>query len=318
MTIPEFVLVHVAPGGGKSSLPVLTAHWLVHRARLAEKICWVVPNGALREQGARAFAKDRWEARYLGHSLEIHESTNSPNPTKGSVGYITTYQALRADGSGINQDEFKRHRYVLILDEFHHLAEGSPYHKAVEPLVELSSLVIGMTGTIDRGDRSPIYLLPYRGDGLVSKEDTSEIKWISYSVHQATTEKAIIRVHFDHVDGAAKWYDGAGEIKEADSLGDNRAALFSALKTEYATQLLDACLDHWIDYGRCNPRSKMLVVCADTGQARQMLTHLRAKGIKDAELALKQAKALPLARVGSDAWLVRIPDGPALRREQMC
>jgi len=35
-------------------------------------------------------------------------------------------------------------------------------------------------------------------------------------------------------------------------------------------------------------------------------------------LVLKQAKALPLARVGSDAWLVRIPDGPALRREQMC
>jgi superfamily II DNA or RNA helicase len=283
--IPEFVFAHVAPGGGKSSLPVLAAHWLINRGKMAEKVCWVVPNGALREQGTKAFGKDRWEARYLGHNLELHESTNSQNPSKETAGYITTYQALRCDAAGINRDEFRRHQYALILDEFHHLAEGSPYHKAVEPLVELATLVIGMTGTVDRGDRRPIYLLPYLSDGRVWKEDSPEIRWVNYSVRQATREKAIIQVHFDHVDGAAKWYGGDGRIQEAHRLGGNREALFSALRTEYARQLLDHCLDHWRQRQKWNRRSKMLVVCADTGQAKQMLGHLKAKGVHDAELA---------------------------------
>lgn len=283
--LPDFIFVHAAPGAGKSSIPVIAAHILIEKSNLIDKICWVVPNGALREQAVRAFARDRWEHRHFGHNLEITQATNEQNPSKGSAGYVTTYQALRADSSGINVAELKRHRYVLVLDEFHHLAQDTPYTVAVKPLVAEAKLVICMTGTLERSDRMPIYPLPYRSDRHVDKTDCREVRWITYGIRSATEEMAIINVHFTFCKGAAKWYDMNGIPCEANALGDNKDALFTALKTEFAKELLDDCLASWQQHHKCSRRSKMLVVCADIAQAKLMLKHLQARGVTDAEIA---------------------------------
>jgi superfamily II DNA or RNA helicase len=284
IAVPEFILVHAAPGGGKSLLPVLAAHQLIERFGMADKVCWVVPNGSLRRQAVDAFRQSGWAARYLGHRLEVMESTNVVNPSKGTAGYVTTYQALTCDGAGINCEEFRRHRYILVLDEFHHCPLNQAYQRAVQPLGELSAVTIGMTGTVDRADRCPIYMLPYGTDGMVKKEDSEAIRWINYPIVQATKEKAIIRVHFRYSEGKAGWYGPDGQYREADRLGDDRDALFSALRTQYAHHLLDACTFDWLACKADNNRSKMLVVCADTHQAQIMLKRLRAR-VPDADVA---------------------------------
>ena len=52
-------------------------------------------------------------------------STNQEHPTRGCAAYVTTYQALAADTRKVNAKEFRRKRYILVLDEPHHMeAEG--------------------------------------------------------------------------------------------------------------------------------------------------------------------------------------------------
>jgi superfamily II DNA or RNA helicase len=284
--MPEWLFAHIVPGGGKSSLPVILAYWLIRKAKLADKICWVVPNGSLRTQAVGAFGKGRWEARYYGHDLQIVSNVNEANPSKGSVGYVTTYQALRADAYGLHRQEFQRYRYILVLDEFHHCAHGLPYHAAVEPLVELSLLTLCMTGTVDRADRRAIYPLPYC-NRMVDKKPAPGTHWIGYDIRQGTLEKAIIKVFFEHSDAASRWYDpNLKKECEAETLGDNRQALFAALKTDYARQLLDDCVEAWQRYRQSQRRSKMLVVCGDTNQAADMASRLKGKhGIIDSQIA---------------------------------
>lgn len=278
--LPEFIGNHVCPGGGKSLLPVISAHWFIGKSDVAEKLCWVVPNGSLREQALSAFARDSLGVQLYGHSLEIVASINNQNPSKGLAGYVTTYQSLLRDSSGINRAEFEKYRYILILDEAHHCALNGAWHKAVEPLVERAVLTQLMTGTIDRGDRSPIYAFPYGFDNKVNKDENDpDFRWISYPVSSATRERAIIQVSLNGREAAAKWYDKEGVIQEAEKLGANRDALMTALRTEYASALLNDCAQHWLQHRKKNTRSKLLVVCSDVEQARLMLVILRRLSI---------------------------------------
>lgn len=153
-------VLNVTAGGGKSASPVLTANALIS-ANHADKICWVVPRSNLQSQAAEAFA-DPFLRGSLGHSLDIHESTNEADPSRGTAGYVTTYQALGRDSAGINAFEFNRHRYILVLDEIHHVAEGSLWHRALIPLQERAVFTLYMTGTMSRHNQQKIAFLSYK------------------------------------------------------------------------------------------------------------------------------------------------------------
>src|SRR3954465_9010550 len=88
------ILAAVTPGGGKSLLPVIAAARLV-ASGLIERVCWVVPADTLRRKAEEAFADPAWRAA-LHHSLALRAADNTPNPSRGLAGYITTHQGVPA------------------------------------------------------------------------------------------------------------------------------------------------------------------------------------------------------------------------------
>ena len=112
------LLAAVTPGGGKSLLPVLAAAPLLETG-LIDRVCWIVPRDSLRLQAEKAFADPAWRAT-LNHALSVRAADNTPDPSRGLAGYVTTYQGVAA-APGLHLAEFRGHRTLLVVDEVHHL-----------------------------------------------------------------------------------------------------------------------------------------------------------------------------------------------------
>lgn len=290
----RMIVASVTPGGGKSYLPVIAAARLI--PTVADAICWVVPRHSLQVQAEKAFM-DRNFRDFLGHHHTIRCATNEHNPCKGLSGYVTTYQALGFDRSRrLNEREFATKRYMLFLDEPHHIEVGSPTHEAIKPLVERAAIVIFASGTFERGDGQRIAFLPYQempGCAVLNLASLTrpDIALIEYNRRDALAEKAIIPLLFHLVDGRAEWIDGEGASRITDSIAeageDTGDALHTALNTEYAFELLERCLEDWQAHKLSNHRSKMLVVAANIKTAKRYLERLKELGVK-AEIATSE------------------------------
>jgi len=286
------VFVSVTPGGGKSLLPVIAAHRLI--PNFADAILWVVPRQSLQEQGERGFGEFR---QLVGHRHEIRISTNQVNPTRGTSGYVTTYQAIQVD-AGINADEVSRRRYILVLDEPHHIAEGSSLHRAIAPLVARAKLTIFMSGTWERHDGRPIAFVPYyatdggyRLDLPNFSDEMEEVGYaaLTYSRRDALREKAIKPLRFMPIDGETKFTDRDGETRFVPSIAESDQdvadAIYSALNTDYADQLLDKCVSDWRAYRTIKRHSKLLIVAANISSAKKYVKRVRALGVDRVEIA---------------------------------
>src|SRR5579875_1855055 len=169
------VLAAVTPGGGKSLLPVLMAQVLM-QAGVVERVCWVVPRDSLRLQAEEAFADPAWRAA-LGHGVRVRAAENLPDPCRGLEGYVTTYQGVAA-APDLHLAEFRRHAYLLVVDEVHHLPalaeldpllspaaagdEAAGWSQALLPLLECARVRLLLSGTLERADGRGILWLPYR------------------------------------------------------------------------------------------------------------------------------------------------------------
>jgi superfamily II DNA or RNA helicase len=282
------IVAQVTPGGGKSLLPVILAAELI--GVIADRICWVVPRNALQEQAEQAFTDPEFR-RMLVHDHAIRVSTNEPDPSRGLAGYATTYAALSMDERQQNLREFSERKYILVLDEPHHIAERSAYEKAVAPLVERAALTLYMSGTLERDDDRRIAFMPYKARSeegqfghLIDMTPSDDLAVVQYSRVDALVERAIIRLTFNHVDAAAEWYDRNGEkqrVKSLESAGKkSHEALWTAISTQFANALIDKTLDDWRKTKRENPRSKLLIVAARQSFAKQYADYLRLKGIE--------------------------------------
>ncbi len=267
------ILAAVTPGGGKSLLPVIAAAVLIG-AGVVDRICWVVPRDSLRLQAEEAFADPAWRTT-LSHALSVRAAGNNPDPCRGLAGYVTTYQGIAA-APDLHLAEFRRHRYLLIVDEVHHLPalsdmtpeplvdgaadEASGWSRALQPLLETARLRLLLSGTLERADGRGILWLPYRpGQRAATREvDMLAPGWavVGYSRAQALAERAVLPVTFGALDGEARWLDP--EIKQADGspaeVGPHRLfghwptettrpALFTALRTGFADELLRQAFD---------------------------------------------------------------------------
>ena len=277
------IVCAVTPGGGKSLLPQILAARLI--PKVADALCWIVPRSVLQDQGARGFQNPGHRA-LLGHRLEAMMTTNQSHPTRGCSAYVTTYQALAADTRKINAKEFRRKRYVLVLDEPHHLEEAGIWHEAIQPLYDRAVVRVLMSGTFERGDSSPIAFLPYvassRGDRI--DWDSSESRAvIRYSLADALNEHACIDLRVHYANCQATWLDGEGVEHHVESLAEagkqSAAALLTALKTEAALELLSAGVKDWQVYRAAHPRSKLLIVAANIEQAQKYTAWLQARGV---------------------------------------
>jgi superfamily II DNA or RNA helicase len=258
------VLAAVTPGGGKSLLPVIAARVLIE-AGLCERVCWVVPRDSLRLQAEEAFADPRWRAA-LGHGLSVRAAENAPDLCRGLAGYVTTYQGVAA-APDLHFAEFRRHRYLLVVDEVHHLPalgvndnaggrastdDAAGWSAAIEPLLALAAVRLLLSGTLERADGRRILALPYRrGSGGREEVDLAApgLAVVGYSRARALAERAVLPVSFGALDGEASWLGPEGETGERPHLGPHRLrapapheatrpALFTALRTGFADALL--------------------------------------------------------------------------------
>ncbi len=264
------VLAAVTPGGGKSLLPVIAAAPLI-AAGTIERVVWVVPRDSLRLQAEEAFADPGWRAA-LGHALRVRAADNEPDPSRGLAGYVTTYQGVAA-APELHLAEMRRHRTLLVVDEVHHLPgladyepghpsgaadpdEASSWSRALLPLLECARVRLLLSGTLERADGRAVLWLPYRPGPRpgTRRVDMEAPGWavVGYSRAQAVADRAVLPVTFGALDGEATWAEplaGTGTEKEQVTVGPHRlsgphptettrSALFTALRTGFATELL--------------------------------------------------------------------------------
>ncbi len=307
------MLAAVTPGGGKSVLPLIAAARLIE-AGLADRVCWIVPRDSLRLQAEEAFADPNWRAA-LGHGLSVRSAENAPDPCRGLGGYVTTYQAVAA-APDLHLAEFRRRRYLLVVDEVHHLpalADADPsglapgqvgadveasWSKAILPLLELARVRLLLSGTLERADGRGILWLPYRqGPRTRTREvDLDAPGWavVGYSRAAALAEKAVLPITFGALDGEARWLDEGrrpvGPHRLSASFDTTRQALFTALRTEFAEALLDEALaatrrlraERRAKLGLAPGEparglGKLLVVAPDQENARRYLARVHGK-----------------------------------------
>jgi len=212
------IVCAVTPGGGKSLLPQILAARLI--PSIADALCWIVPRSVLQDQGARGF-QDPGHRTLLGHRLEAMMTTNQEHPTRGCAAYVTTYQVLAADTRKVNAREFRRKRYLLVLDEPHHLEEGGVWHEAIQPLYDRAVLRVLMSGTFARGEGTAIAFLPYaatdRGN-RIDWDSTESRAVIRYTLSDALREQACIDLTVHYANCQATWLDAQGAEHHVESL----------------------------------------------------------------------------------------------------
>ena len=303
----DTILLRATPGAGKSAVPIQAAKLI--RAGLADRICWIVPREALRTQGERNFL-DPFFRKMLEHNWTVRAATNEPRPCRGTYGFVTTYQAVGMDRNSVILNELRRHRYILILDEFHHCELGGLWSGMIEPLVKQSAFLVLMTGTLERGDQKPIAFLPYKeikNGGFIEFQpdlDAEGLRYIEYTRADALAEQAIIPMQFYFHDGSAKW-EKDGKINRADSIAnaepkDIGAALYTALRTDYAKELLSKAVEHWQQWRKKIKTSKMLVVCADIDTAQEAARQVRKLTSHKSDIATSHESAA--ARMAIDKF----------------
>ena len=265
------IILSVTPGGGKSFVPVIIAENLIP-AR-AEKICWVVPRNSLKYQGEDEFCVPRWQT-----DKRIRAAENGEDLSRGLAGYVTTYQAIGTNAE-CHAKEFRRHTYILFLDEFHHIAEGSEWHKAIKPLMDSAALVIKASGTLSRGDGQRIAFVDY-ANGEPILENTATRRVITYGRRAAIADGAILPVEFELVDGEATWEEMDGHKSTSALSGEESAkALFTALRTEFADHLLDKSLAEYFEIVYNYREAKMLVVAPNIDIAKTYFDFLARRGL---------------------------------------
>lgn len=270
---PLKILAWVVPGGGKSRLPGILALRFPHH-----KIGWFVPRKTLQSQAVESLGKD--------FGIEVRDSGNDIDPTRGTRGFVATHAALM-EQPDLWRDEIRRHKYVIAVDECHHAkitrsGEFKPLARALQGLRPDALLL--MTGTVETNDNCLIHGLHYDDDDegfRVNPEESASI-YIRYNRRTALSERAIVPIEFLHHDGPVRWKP-AGEEEREERLSqakreDEGSALFTALRTEVAVQLFESGIDHW----KNNRGGKIILVADSQGTAKEYAKKLGKMGITTA------------------------------------
>ncbi|PZR71756.1 MAG: hypothetical protein DLM66_00005, partial [Candidatus Dormiibacter spiritus] len=308
------ILGRITPGGGKSTWPQLIARDLIPTR--VDKIAWIVPRLTLAQQGAQNFV-DPASRSLLGHQLEIRQSTNDLDPSRGLAGFVTTYQAVATDPKTV-VDELKRFRYAVVLDEPHHVERGGIWHQKLQPIVDLAKVLVMMTGTLDRANLRPVAFLEYvarSADGLLIVDRAGgDWRVLEYGRSDAIREQAIIRLEFRFHDskGVIQGLDGEGNRIESvlsEAGEDVRAVLGAALDTRYAKELLEYCVKDWRAYQGHHPWAKLLVVARSIEAAKKTRGWLRSMSVA-ADIATSDDSVEALANInrfkGSSDCLITV------------
>lgn len=272
------MLANVCPGGGKSLLPVLAA------CASGLSVCWVVPRKSLQMQAEEVFVDPAFR-QLLGHRLTIRAAGNEPDMPRGTNGYVTTYQAI-AEQPKLHIDEMRRRPYLLVLDEFHHLTVGGPWSNPVREMERGARKLLMMSGTLETGNGRKIEFLPYNDAGMVDLNLMPGSVLIQYGRSEALAAGDIKDISMELIDCEARWFRGQDEevvsTFEGARLKDARRALFTALHTEFAQQLLTLCVEDWRKRRALDPTASLMVVAPNITKAREYRRFLTHMGVTSA------------------------------------
>lgn len=272
----ERILVHVVPGGGKSRLPgILAKNFPNH------KIGWFVPRISLQGQGRDGLIDT--------FGIELRDAGNDINPSRNYRGFITTHAALMVNPD-LWIDELRRYPYILVIDEIHHAKLNT---KRVPN--QLASVIdrlpchlrCDMTGTLDTNDNSFIYGIRYdkAGGTFTANGNESADKFVRYSRQDALDDGAIVPISFYHHDGPVKFMrDGevTRTVLSEVSKRDLGGAIFTALRTDIAEQLMENGYRSWKQQGR----GKLIIVVYRQEEAKKWGHWLRKRGEPSFALAI--------------------------------
>ena len=234
-----------------------------------DRVVWVCPRTALVQQGADGFRDPDFNPAYSARAAD-----NTPplfrEVNNGKVCYVTTYQSVAARPD-LHFKECSLYKYLLILDEPHHLkddeAENASWVRPIDDLVGNAQHTLLMTGTIERHDKKLIPYLEYEEEGNYHfpKRD------ILYSRFDALLEEAIVPIDFIYENGWAQFEDDEGlhNVEIAQATDEELSPVIQTFlgKTEFRDKLLHRGLDHWVE-NRKTYKSRLIVVCASQAMAR--------------------------------------------------
>ena len=284
-----------SPGVGKSAIPRIEAQLI--ELGIVDSICWVVPRGNLKLQGAQDFNDGQWNPSYWAQCADgsapiINQSDMGPPANRRC--FTTTYQAIAANPD-LYRHWFDSHKTALILDEVHHLAlesgeKSAAWTDAVSPLVDKCVHLVLMTGTPERHDGKMIPFLTYEGgeDGVFRPQLD-----IRYSRREAVRDRAKLEIEIYYCGGSAEYVDSEGlckvDISEAHEKQNGkvvRACLSD--KGEYAPGVMTKALEGWLSYRRSSGYlSKMIIVCD-----KQLSVKRNVKWLQENYPYLKIAQAI--------------------------
>lgn len=262
----------VTPGGGKSIAYSIFAGKLLE-AGFVDSVFVAVPRSNLQSQMVnKGFPFLPFNK--FGLYLATNDWPLIRNENLNVRGYATTYQSVAAKPQ-MHVDTFKKYgRFLLILDEVHHLAEGGEkkdWAAAISPLVDLAEYCLFGSGTIERWDGNRIPFIDYtqEADGTYYPR-----RDIVYSRRNAVAEGAIAPLDIQFEDGIVEYVKGEQRrLDIATAPKDQQGAVLRVLLDEYdfRVKLINKAMTHWLAYkGRTSHKSQVVVVCADQQMAKDV------------------------------------------------
>lgn len=314
------VVLDVFPGAGKTGCATLFASRMLQSGK-AKKVLWIVPQTALQEQVADSTEKQEDRDRFMTEGKKFRLQVSEQDlPRADQDGLVLTYAQLHADlsrGRPIYLDFVRTWKTVAIADELHQLAdrgETAAWKRALSILLEEPNVtaVCGMTGTSERHDEYPVYLMKYekQSDGkYLPKPD------VHCSLRRALAAKAVVRMEWPLVDATSKWIGNNGEVRElalteAEIDDDERKALLTAIQDpEFCGKMLDAAGSKLRELRQFHASCKGMVFAETQKHARELVGMLEARGFR-AGLAVCDEptahKALNDFKKGAYDWLVTV------------
>lgn len=284
------VQAHVTPGGGKTKMAADFARTLLDGGVVA-RVLWVAPRDNLRSQVAHDFAEG---GRYALRPVR-GDRWPSVNQTSmmGEVGVVTTYQSL-ATNAEYAVRWARKGPVLVIFDELHHLSaddkadaengEHAGWTSAARRVAASARVVLGMSGTLVRGNGSRIALVEYDAEGMPSVD-------IRYTRRDALAEQAVLPIQFKRLDGLASYMhrSRAHEVELSKAKGEaGSKALQTALAegSEYRDAAVLDALSEWRAYRTNTGHMSRAIVVADTQKSARHYANLIRRQQLEVTLAI--------------------------------
>lgn len=286
---------YVTPGGGKTLMASIFANRLAAEGAI-DHVMVLCPRDSLRSQMVDGF---------VDAELGLTERLVAGPPTRRSLfkgeqlGCVSTYQAIVDDDTANTYaGAMKRGRWLLVLDESHHLPhcdveakEERGWAVRVAKLVNSASVVLSMTGTLVRDDRARLAFTEY-------DDDRSPIVQIRYTRRDALDEQAIVNVDAMLCDGEAEYWHRFSKREHTLSTvpaSEQGRALRTLLRNhKYRDAMLALAIGDFGAYRDTrNPRAQMIVIADAIEAAKSIARHIRATypSLKTVEAHSNEPKA---------------------------